>query len=65
MIDKLIGEALQSAEAPCDWHALNRVQVHDVMRELARVVVLEVADRAFPYDEEKYQKLIKCFGVKP
>ena len=41
MIDKIIGKALEKAEAPYDWYALNRVQVHDTMHELAQLVAQE------------------------
>lgn len=44
-IEQLIGKALDTA-VPYTWHHLNRVQVDDVMREFARLIVRDCADIA-------------------
>lgn len=43
-IDTIIGKALDQA-VPYTWHHLNRVQVDDIMKKFAELIVLECANR--------------------
>lgn len=42
-IDALIGKSLDKA-VPYTWHHLNRVQIDDIMKEFAELIVRECAE---------------------